>query len=176
MIDRRSAKTPSAASSAKKSSALKHDPATKKAAIIASKGTLDWAYPPPHPRDDRGGGRDGGLGLLYLHGLNIIHKDFESSQGVPGERDADADSCSTRQCAAGHGRHRNNDEVDVQEEERATIRELLDAARESGVTHRVPDDDGRLRIRRRRLHSGRRVRGCRELPSEARRAHLTLFI
>ena len=27
-------------------SALKSDPAGKKAAIIASKGTLDWAYPP----------------------------------------------------------------------------------------------------------------------------------
>lgn len=55
----------------------KRDPASKKVAIIASKGTLDWAYPPLNL-----GAAAAASGMevsifFTFYGLNIIHKDFE---------------------------------------------------------------------------------------------------
>lgn len=57
--------------------AFKRDPGSKKAAIIASKGTLDWAYPPLILATTAAA-----LGMetsvfFTFYGLNIIHKDFE---------------------------------------------------------------------------------------------------
>ena len=57
--------------------AFKKDPAKNKAAIIASKGTLDWAYPPLILA-----ATSAALGMetvvfFTFYGLNIITKDFE---------------------------------------------------------------------------------------------------
>jgi peroxiredoxin family protein len=57
--------------------AQKRDVATNKAAIIASKGTLDWAYPPLIlATTAAASGMDVGV-FFTFYGLNIIHKDFE---------------------------------------------------------------------------------------------------
>jgi peroxiredoxin family protein len=55
----------------------KKDPAARKAAIIASKGTLDWAYPVLQlGATAAGSGMDVSI-FFFMYGLNIIHKDFE---------------------------------------------------------------------------------------------------
>jgi peroxiredoxin family protein len=57
--------------------AQKRDPATTKAAIIASKGTLDWAYPPLIlATTAAASGMDVGV-FFTFYGLNIVHKDYE---------------------------------------------------------------------------------------------------
>ena len=57
--------------------APKRDPAGKKAAFIASKGTLDWAYPPLIlATTAAASGMDASI-FFTFYGLNIIHKDFE---------------------------------------------------------------------------------------------------
>ena len=57
--------------------AQKHDPAGKKAAIIASQGTLDWAYPPLIlATTAAASGMDASV-FFTFYGLNIIHKDYE---------------------------------------------------------------------------------------------------
>ena len=62
--------------------ALKKDPANKKAAIIASKGTLDWAYPPLIlSTAAAASGMDVAV-FFTFYGLNVIHKDFESKLKV----------------------------------------------------------------------------------------------
>lgn len=55
--------------------AFKRDPAARRAAIIASKGTLDWAYPPLILATT-----SGALGMqtsvfFTFYGLSIVHKD-----------------------------------------------------------------------------------------------------
>ncbi len=53
------------------------DPGTRTAAIIASKGTLDWAYPPLIlATTAAASGMDSSI-FFTFYGLNIIHKDFE---------------------------------------------------------------------------------------------------
>jgi len=57
--------------------AAKRDPAGKKAAFIASKGTLDWAYPPLIlATTAAASGMDASI-FFTFYGLNIIHKDYE---------------------------------------------------------------------------------------------------
>jgi peroxiredoxin family protein len=56
--------------------ALRRDPAARTAAIVASKGTLDWAYPPLILANAAAAvGMDVSL-FFTFYGLNIIHKDF----------------------------------------------------------------------------------------------------
>ena len=51
------------------------DPAKRKAAIVASKGTLDWAYPPLILASSAAAiGMDASV-FFTFYGLNIIHKD-----------------------------------------------------------------------------------------------------
>ena len=58
--------------------AFKKDPAAKKAAFIASKGTLDWAYPPLILASAAAAtGMETAI-FFTFYGLNVIHKDFES--------------------------------------------------------------------------------------------------
>ncbi len=58
-------------------SELEHDPGGRKAAFIASKGTLDWAYPPLIlATTAAASGMDASI-FFTFYGLNIIHKDFE---------------------------------------------------------------------------------------------------
>lgn len=57
--------------------AMKADPATRKMAILASKGTLDLAYPPLILATT---GAAAGMDVCVFftfYGLNIIHRDFE---------------------------------------------------------------------------------------------------
>ncbi|HZD02356.1 MAG TPA: DsrE/DsrF/DrsH-like family protein [Actinomycetes bacterium] len=56
--------------------AFRRDPAAKRASIIASKGTLDWAYPPLIlATAAAAGGMDTSI-FFTFYGLNIIHKDL----------------------------------------------------------------------------------------------------
>ena len=53
------------------------DPGARTAAFIASKGTLDWAYPPLIlATTAAASGMDAAL-FFTFYGLNIIHKDYE---------------------------------------------------------------------------------------------------
>ena len=54
-----------------------HESAATKAAFIASKGTLDWAYPPLIlATTAAASGMEASI-FFTFYGLNIIHKDFE---------------------------------------------------------------------------------------------------
>jgi peroxiredoxin family protein len=58
-------------------SAQKKDPGVRTGAIVASKGTLDWAYPPLILANAAAAvGIDVSV-FFTFYGLNIIHKDFE---------------------------------------------------------------------------------------------------
>lgn len=57
--------------------AFRKDPATKRASIIASKGTLDWAYPPLILASAAAASGMETSIFFTFYGLNIIHKDFE---------------------------------------------------------------------------------------------------
>ncbi len=55
--------------------AFERDPGTRRASIIASKGTLDWAYPPLIlATTAAAAGMDTSV-FFTFYGLNIIHKD-----------------------------------------------------------------------------------------------------
>lgn len=57
--------------------AASRDPGRNTAAIIASKGTLDWAYPPLIlATTAAASGMDSSI-FFTFYGLNIIHKDFD---------------------------------------------------------------------------------------------------
>jgi peroxiredoxin family protein len=57
--------------------AAKRDHAAHSAAIIASKGTLDWAYPPLIlATTAAASGMDASI-FFTFYGLNVIHRDFE---------------------------------------------------------------------------------------------------
>jgi len=62
--------------------AFQKDPATKKAAIIASKGTLDWAYPPLILSTAAAASGMEVAVFFTFYGLNIVHKDFETKLKV----------------------------------------------------------------------------------------------
>jgi len=57
--------------------ALKQDPAARGAAIIASKGTLDWAYPPLILSTAAAASGMNVSVFFTFYGLNVIHRDFE---------------------------------------------------------------------------------------------------
>src|SRR2546429_9964283 len=56
--------------------ALKRDPAARRACIIASKGTLDWAYPPLILGSAAAAAGMEPAIFFPFYGLNIIHKDY----------------------------------------------------------------------------------------------------
>ncbi len=62
--------------------AFKKDPAKKRAAIIASKGTLDWAYPPLILSTAAAAAGMETAVFFTFYGLNIIRKDFEKTLQV----------------------------------------------------------------------------------------------
>ena len=57
--------------------ALERDRATRRAAFIASKGTLDWAYPPLILSTTAAASGMETAVFFTFYGLNIIHRDFE---------------------------------------------------------------------------------------------------
>lgn len=62
--------------------ALKKDPGMKTGAIVASKGTLDWAYPPLILANAAAAvGMNVSL-FFTFYGLNVVHKDFEKKLKV----------------------------------------------------------------------------------------------
>jgi peroxiredoxin family protein len=56
--------------------AFARNPAARRAAIIASKGTLDWAYPPLILSTAAAAAGMQASVFFTFYGLNIIHKDF----------------------------------------------------------------------------------------------------
>ncbi|HEU4540990.1 MAG TPA: DsrE/DsrF/DrsH-like family protein [Jiangellaceae bacterium] len=62
--------------------AFASNPASRRAAIIASKGTLDWAYPPLILANAAAAGGMQVSIFFTFYGLNIIHRDFEKKLKV----------------------------------------------------------------------------------------------
>ena len=162
--------------------AFKKDPAKKRAAIIASKGTLDWAYPPLILANAAAAAGMETWVFFTFYGLNIIHKDYARKlkvdpvgnpampmpvpipdivSSLPGM--VPMASKMMRSRFAKHGV--------------ATIGELLDSAKEIGV-HLVAcemtievfgytHDD---------FQPGVEFGGAAAFMSEARKSHVTMFI
>jgi peroxiredoxin family protein len=162
--------------------AFKKDPATKKAAIIASKGTLDWAYPPLILASAAAAAGMETSIFFTFYGLNIIHKDFETklrvspvaNPGMPMPLPMPdlVNALPGMQAMATMMMKSMFKRKNV-----ATIKELLDVAREAGVrliacqmTMDVFDftqDD---------FIAGVEFGGAAAFLSQARRAHVTLFV
>lgn len=62
--------------------AFASNPASRRAAIIASKGTLDWAYPPLILANAAAAAGMQVAMFFTFYGLNIIHRDFEKKLKV----------------------------------------------------------------------------------------------
>jgi peroxiredoxin family protein len=162
--------------------ALKKDPAAKRARLISSKGTLDWAYPPLIlATAAAAAGLDTAI-FFTFYGLNVIHRDFErklkvSAVGNPGMpmpvpmpdivtalpgMTAMATSMMKSKFANRHV---------------ATIRELLDVARESDV--RLIACQMTMEVfgyGQDEFLDGVEFGGAAAFLSEARKSHVTLFI
>jgi peroxiredoxin family protein len=162
--------------------AQKRDPAGMKAALIASKGTLDWAYPPLIlATTAAASGMDVGV-FFTFYGLNIIHKDFETKLKVSPVGNPAMPMPVTMPnivtVLPGMGpmaTHMMKSMFDGKHV--ATIRDLLESAQELGV-HLVAcqmtmdvfgytQDD---------FIEGVEFGGAAAFLSEARQAHVTLFV
>ena len=158
------------------------DPGARKAAFIASKGTLDWAYPPLILASTAAAsGMDASV-FFTFYGLNIIHRDYEKLLkvsplgnpampmpvtmpnlvlGLPGMGPV-ATSMLKSKFAGKHV---------------ATIRELLESAQDLGVrlvacqmtmdVFGYTQDD---------FLDGVEFAGAAAFLAEARQAHMTLFV
>lgn len=158
------------------------NPASRRAALVASKGTLDWAYPPLILSTAAAAAGLQTSVFFTFYGLNIIHKDAERKlmvdpvgnpampmpvpmpdvlTGMPGMK-----ALSTRMMKSRFAK--NNV---------ATISMLLDEARELGVrligcqmtidVFGYNQDD---------FVEGVEFAGAAAFMSEARKAHVTMFI
>lgn len=162
--------------------AMKKDPAARKACFIASKGTLDWAYPPLILATAAAAAGLESAIFFTFYGLNIIRKDFDARLRVspvanpampmpvhmpdivtalPGMT-----SIATRMMKSM-----------FRKKGVASIRELLDVARESEVRliacQMTMDVFG---YRQEDFLDGVEFGGAAAFLSEARKAHVTLFI
>jgi peroxiredoxin family protein len=162
--------------------ASRKDPAKKRAAIIASKGTLDWAYPPLILANAAAAAGMETAVFFTFYGLNIIHRDFEKRikvgpvgnpampMPVPMPQLLTAMPGMVPMATAMMKSKFKGKGV-------ASIGELLDAARESGVrliacqmTMEVFGfDEGEF-------IDGVEFAGAGAFMSDARQAHVTLFI
>ncbi len=162
--------------------AFKKDPATKKAAIIASKGTLDWAYPPLIlATAAASSGMDTSV-FFTFYGLNIIHRDFEKriKVGPVGNPAMPMPMPMPQLLTAMPGMVPMATAMMKSKFKKkgvASIRELLDVARDTGVhliacqmTMEVFGFDQSEFI------EGVEFGGAAAFLSEARRAHVTLFV
>jgi peroxiredoxin family protein len=162
--------------------AFKKDPATKKAAIIASKGTLDWAYPPLILASAAAAAGMETSIFFTFYGLNIVHKDFEARLKVspvanPGMPMPVPLPDVINALPGMQGMATMMMKSMFKKKNVASIKELLDVARESeirliacqmtmdvfGFTH----DD---------FIPGVEFGGAAAFLSQARRAHVTLFV
>lgn len=162
--------------------AFKKDPATKKATIIASKGTLDWAYPPLIlATAAASSGMDTSV-FFTFYGLNIIHRDFEKriKVGPVGNPAMPMPMPMPQLLTAMPGMVPMATAMMKSKFKKkgvASIRELLDVARDTGVhliacqmTMEVFGFDQSEFI------EGVEFGGAAAFLSEARRAHVTLFV
>jgi peroxiredoxin family protein len=162
--------------------AIKKDPGTKKAAIIASKGTLDWAYPPLILASAAAAtGMDTSI-FFTFYGLNIVHKDFEARLKVspvanpgmpmPVPMPDVVNALPGMQTMATMMMKSMFKKKNV-----APIRELLDVALDAGVRliacQMTMDVFG---FTRDDFVPGVEFGGAAAFLSQARRAHVTLFI
>jgi peroxiredoxin family protein len=162
--------------------AFAKDPASRRAAIVASKGTLDWAYPPLILGTAAAAAGMRTSLFFTFYGLNIIHKDYARKLKVdpvgnpampmpvpmpdlvtamPGMV-----SLSTKMMKSKFARHNV-----------ATIATLLDSARELGVRliacQMTIDVFG---YSENDFLDGVEFAGAAAFMSEARKAHVTMFI
>lgn len=162
--------------------AFRRDPAAKRACIISSKGTLDWAYPPLILGSAAAAAGMDAAVFFTFYGLNIIHRDFkrrvkvspvanpampmpvpmaDTFTSLPGMKDMATWMLKGKFASKGV----------------ASLEELLDVCRESGVrliacamTMEVfgySETD---------FIDGVEFGGAGAFMSEARRSHVTLFI
>ena len=162
--------------------ALNEDPAAKRAAIIASKGTLDWAYPPLIlSTAAAAAGMDVSV-FFTFHGLNIVHKDFESKLEVSPAADTGAPAPASMpdivtalpgMTAFATGMMKSM----FKTKDVGAIRELLTLARESGV--RLIACRMTMEVfgyKHDELIEGVELGVAASFLSGARKAHLTLFV
>lgn len=162
--------------------AFRRDPAARKAAIIASKGTLDMAYPPLIlATAAAAAGMDTAV-FFTFYGLNIIHRDFESriKVGPVGNPAMPMPVPMPQLVTAMPGMVPLATAMMKSKFKRkgvATIAQLLDAARDSGVrlvacqmTMEVFGYDQSEFV------EGVEFGGAAAFLSDARRAHVTLFV
>jgi peroxiredoxin family protein len=162
--------------------ALERDRATRRATFIASKGTLDWAYPPLILATTAAAAGMETAVFFTFYGLNIIHRDFERKLKVdpvgnpampmpvrvpdvltamPGM--VPMATAMMKKRFAGHNV--------------ATIGELLDAAREAEV--RLIACQMTMEVfgyEERDFVEGVEFGGAAAFLSTARRGHVTLFV
>jgi peroxiredoxin family protein len=162
--------------------ALKKDPAARKAAIIASKGTLDWAYPPLILGSAAAAAGMEAAIFFTFYGLNVIHKDFETrlkvspvaNPGMPSPVPMpDVVNALPGMQAMATAMMKSM----FKKKNVAPIEELLDVARESGVRliacQMTMDVFG---FTRDDFVPGVEFGGAAAFLSQARRGHVTLFI
>ncbi len=162
--------------------ALRRDPATRKACIIASKGSLDWAYPPLILASAAAAAGMEAAVFFTFYGLNIIHKDFarrvkvspvgnpampmpvpmaDTFTALPGMKDMATWMMKSK----------------FQKKGVAPLQELLDVCRESSV--RLVACALTIQVfgfQESDFIEGVEFGGAGAFMSEARRSHVTLFI
>ncbi|MBK5226955.1 MAG: DsrE/DsrF/DrsH-like family protein [Actinobacteria bacterium] len=162
--------------------AFKKDPAKNKAAIIASKGTLDWAYPPLILA-----ATSAALGMetvvfFTFYGLNIITKDFEKKLkiGPTGNPAMPMPMPMPQLLTVMPGMvpmATSMMKSKFKKKNVATIRELIEAAQESDVRliacQMTMDVFG---YEQSDFLDGVEFGGAAMFMSEARKAHTTIFI
>ena len=162
--------------------AFKKDPATKRACIIASKGTLDWAYPPLILATAAAAAGMETAVFFTFYGLNMILKDFERklivspvanpAMPMPVPMPDLVTALPGMQTMATYMMKSMFRKKNV-----ATIRELLDAARESEVRliacQMTMDVFG---YKQEDFIDGVEFGGAAAFLSEARKSHVTLFV
>ena len=162
--------------------AFKKDPATKKAAFIASKGTLDWAYPPLILASAAAAAGMETSIFFTFYGLNIVHKDFEAKLKVspvanPGMPMPLPMPDLVNALPGMQGMATMMMKSMFKKKNVATIKELLDVARESDVRliacQMTMDVFG---FTKDDFIAGVEFGGAAAFLSQARRAHVTLFI
>lgn len=162
--------------------AFKKDPAARKACFIASKGTLDWAYPPLILSTAAAAANMSAAIFFTFYGLNIIRKDFDKRLQVsPVANPAmpmpvpmpDILTSMPGMTAMATGMMKSM----FRKKGVASIGELLDVARESGVRliacQMTMDVFG---YKQEEFIEGVEFGGAAAFLSEARKAHVTLFI
>ncbi len=162
--------------------AFRKDPARNQARIVASKGTLDWAYPPLIlSTAAAAAGMDAAV-FFTFYGLNVIHRDFEkmlkvSPVGNPGMPMPIPMPDIVTSLPGMTNMATSMMKAKFKKKHVASIKELLDAARESDVRliacQMTMDVFG---YEQEDFVDGVEFAGAAAFLSEARKSHLTLFI